>query len=147
MNLIIINHTPSRVPRRHLSNLLSFVVPRLVRQRALPASDQGKDLSLVFLGRSKAKQLNRQFRGKDYATDVLSFEAIETDSLGELVFCPEVLKTQAREHGLSYRDELAYMTLHGILHLLGFEHEDGGSGAKQMFAIQEKIFNAFIDGH
>ena len=144
MNLIVVNQTKSRVPRQHLSRLLEFTQTRLIRRKVISKADREKDLTLVFLSRAKAKSLNMQFRGKAYATDVLSFEPMEPTSLGELIFCPEVLKKQASEHHLSYRDELAYMTLHGLLHLLGFEHENGGAEARQMFEIQDKLFDAFL---
>ena len=98
------------------------------------------ELTVVYLDPPAARQLNFQYRQKDYATDVLSFGDKSSDSLGELVICPQVLKKQAKDHGLSYQQELAYMILHGVLHLLGYDHETNERQAKLMFAIQDDIF-------
>ena len=65
-------------------------------------------------------------------------------ALGELVFCPSVVKKQAQENRHSYRDELAYLSIHGLLHLLGFEHEGGGQRAKEMYDLQDSLFFDFI---
>lgn len=100
-------------------------------------------LHLVFLDPGPAKKLNFQFRQKNYATDVLSFEPLEPESLGELVMCPAVLKKQAREHGLSFQWELTYMLLHGILHLLGYDHEKSAAEAQRMFEIQDRLFEKY----
>jgi probable rRNA maturation factor len=93
------------------------------------------DLTIVFLDTAAAKKLNRQFRGKDYATDILSFEG------GELVLCPQVLKRQAKEHKHSFNAELGYMLIHGVLHLQGFDHEKSKSAAAKMFKIQDQVFD------
>ena len=102
---------------------------------------KNKELILVFLDTKTAKKLNQQFRGRDYATDVLSFDPIDPQSLGELVICPQVLKKQAKEHGISFELELGYMVLHGVLHLLGFDHEENEQQAEEMFKLQDEIFD------
>ena len=69
------------------------------------------------------RTLNRSYRRKNYATDVLSFPA-ESPMLGDLVIATGVAKRQAREAGHSYHTELRVLALHGLLHLLGYDHED-----------------------
>ena len=86
----------------------------------------------------------RNERGKAYATDVLSFAPAEPESLGELVICPEVVYEQSQRTGLSRREELAFMVLHGVLHLLGYDHETSKRDEAKMFALQEKIFKECI---
>ena len=93
------------------------------------------------MGVRQAKKVNFTFRQKNYATDVLSFEGDDQNILGELIICPEVVLRQAREHRLSFREELGYMILHGVLHLLGFDHEKSETEAKRMFALQDRIFD------
>jgi rRNA maturation RNase YbeY len=82
------------------------------------------------------KKLNHAWRKKNYATDVLSFPApavfFELGNLGELVICLPVMKKQAREHQHPIEQELDVLLVHGILHLMGFDHELGLKDAKLM---------------
>lgn len=142
MNLFIVNQTPVPVPRKYLKTALTHLVEQPFFNRF--KRNKNKNLVLAFLQTNQARHLNLEFRGKDYATDVLSFSPTEDDDLGELVFCPDVLKKQSLEHGLSYRDELIYMVYHGVLHLLGYEHETNEKDAKKMFAIQDRAFASFL---
>lgn len=100
-----------------------------------------KSINLVFLTLNDAKKLNNKFRKKNTATDVLSFSPIEPSSLGELVFCPKIISRQAKQNRLLYREELAYLIIHGILHLLGYEHENDENNAKVMYDLQDEIFS------
>jgi probable rRNA maturation factor len=115
------------------------------KEAAIPKTRfKGKEVVIAFLPADAARATNFQFRGKDYATDVLSFESDEVGVLGELVICPEVISRQAKEHGLLVREELGYMVLHGFLHLLGFDHERSAAEAKRMFAIQDRLFDRLL---
>ncbi|MBI3495476.1 rRNA maturation RNase YbeY [Candidatus Berkelbacteria bacterium] len=89
------------------------------------------------------QKLNRTFRGKDVPTDVLSFDerphGLLTDDknfLGEVVVAPAYIRAQAREVGVPFTEELVRMTIHGTLHLLGYDHEKTRD-ATRMFARQE----------
>ena len=97
------------------------------------------ELSAVFVGESKIKKLNKGFRGVNKATDVLSFDGDGFVSLGELIFCMDVIKFKAKSSRLNSRLYLGMLMLHGMLHLLGYEHEQGGSDETEMFSIQDKI--------
>ncbi len=141
MILQILNQSKQRVPRQFLEQWLSACEKELVKKKVLQAKDLKKELVLVFLAKKPAQALNFEYRGKNYATDVLSFDSVDPDSLGELILCPEVLKKQALEHGLSYQLELGYMVLHGLLHLKGFDHERSEAEARRMFSIQDSIFD------
>lgn len=135
----IINSCRQRVPRKFLQSWVNMVTNEFSpsdRKKVM-----GKVLTLVFLQPSKAKKLNYEFRGKNYATDVLSFSGIESGELGELVLCPAVLHTQAQDHKLTYQEELGYMIIHGLLHLLGYEHEKSSGEARKMFRLQDRIFD------
>ncbi len=104
---------------------------------------RGSELSLVFLDAPAARALNLEYRKRDYATDVLSFQ--NEDPLGDLVMCPEVLERQAKEHQLQFKEELGYMVIHGVLHLLGFDHEKTKREAKQMFTLQDAVFQRLLN--
>jgi probable rRNA maturation factor len=137
MKLTLINRCKTaRVPR----SFLSAWIRKLSRQK--PFVKIKKELVIVFVDPAQMKALNKQYRGRDYATDVLSFEGLEPEVLGELVLCPQVLKRQAKDTGLSFQHELGYMIVHGCLHLLGYDHETGKADEKKMFALQDRIFSA-----
>jgi len=94
-----------------------------------PAKAKG-DLCIAVVSDRRMRALNRQFRGKDYTTDVLSFPSEERGFMGDIVIADAVAKRQAREAGHSVQTELRVLSLHGLLHLLGYDHEsdDGKMG-------------------
>jgi len=96
--------------------------------RVLGKSEQSA--TIVFVADEAIKKLNRQFRGKNYATDVLSFpseaEVFEVDQqkhLGEVVISVQRAAAQARDNDLSFSNEVKQLILHGLLHLSGYDHE------------------------
>jgi len=122
-----------------LQTLLSQIITRLppkdrVRLQGAP------QINCVFVDASKGRLLNKVFRGRDYATDVLSFAPVEPGFFGELVFCTPVLKKQAKAHKLTAREEFLYLFIHGLLHLLGYDHEKSDKAAKRMYLLQDEIF-------
>ena len=79
------------------------------------------DLSVALLKESKMQELNRMYRGKDEPTNVLSFKE-EEFGLGELVLCPAVIRKNAAKYGITFKAELCRIFIHGLLHLLGYDH-------------------------
>jgi len=140
MKILVINQSSVRAPRKFIENWCSQIQKEFLKRKVFDKNTASKELTLVFLDPKEAKANNKQFRGKDYATDVLSFEGMSPDSLGELIMCPQVLQKQAKEHGLKYQEELGYMILHGILHLLGYDHETSPKDAEKMFGVQDEVF-------
>jgi probable rRNA maturation factor len=98
-------------------------------EKALAAiTKDKKTAALVFVSDYAIKNLNRRFRGKSYATDVLSFpseaERFEDQTnLGEIVISVQRAAAQAKKHGLSFLVEVKQLILHGLLHLSGYDHE------------------------
>jgi probable rRNA maturation factor len=95
--------------------------------------DQSKvEISVSFVSPEEIQRLNRDYRGADKPTDVLSFPQIvpqeqiasEVEMLGDVVICPEVAKEHAKEYGHSEERELVYLFVHSLLHLLGHDHLD-----------------------
>lgn len=139
MDLIFVNKTDTEIPESFLTDWFAELVAELkINSVEIPKSVE--ELVLVFMDEQGIRGLNKEFRSKDKATDVLSFEPVDESCLGELIFCLEVIEANANEHKLSFNAELAYMGLHGVLHLLGYEHETNESDAKIMFELQDKIF-------
>ena len=101
------------------------------------------ELSIRIVDTAEGRSLNRDYRGKDYATNVLSFPAelppgIDLPLIGDLAICAPVVAREAAEQGKNPRDHWAHMTVHGVLHLLGYDHVDDAE-AEAMEALETRI--------
>ncbi len=114
--------------------------------------DEYAEVSIVLADDEFIRQLNRDYRGKDTATDVLSFALDEGEEpeildgpqeklLGDIVISLETAVRQAEDYGHSSEREVAYLTIHGFLHLLGYDHELE-QDREQMRSQEEKILAA-----
>ncbi len=127
--------TRSRVRREELRAFLGEITKRVAKGRAV---------GCLIAGDAELQRLNREFRGKDYATDVLSFPAAKngTDGLcGDLAISIDRARAQAKEYGHSVEDELRILMLHGALHLAGLDHETDGGEMARAEARWRKRFN------
>ena len=101
----------------------------------------------IFVDNKKIKEMNAHYRGKDDATDVLTFEASDDPlfgirkSLGDVFISIDKMIEQAYEYGHGEVREMSFLAVHGFLHLLGYDHLDEKS-EKEMFTKQEAILNA-----
>lgn len=102
---------------RHVDSLKRIGMAILRKERK-----QNLDLSLVFFKEPKMRELNRIYRGKNKATNVLSFPE-EEFGLGELVLCPAVIRKDAAKYGITFKAELCRIFIHGLLHLAGYDHK------------------------
>ena len=120
------------LPRAGLPASVSF---RKWVAAALDGRIKEADLAVRLVGTKEGRALNRHYRGKDYATNVLSFPADIADGvklpkgvkmplLGDLVLCAPVIAREAKEQGKPLAAHYAHLTVHGALHLLGWDHED-----------------------
>jgi len=105
--------------------------------------EEMSDLSLVIMGDKKMRRLNKQFRGINQPTDVLSFPAGSpmmngAGYLGDIVISLPRARHQASAAGHSLNDELQLLVVHGVLHLLGHDH-DTPNRKKKMWAVQDEI--------
>lgn len=111
---------------------------------ALAGRRKGRtQVNVVLLDEAVGRGMNRQYRGKNYATNVLSFPYEpsphdKTGQLGDLVLCPPVIAREAAKQGKPLRDHYAHLTLHGALHLLGYDHQTM-AGAKRMEGLEIRI--------
>lgn len=86
------------------------------------------EVAVRLVGPAESRRLNRHYRGKDKPTNVLSFPAgvdapVQPRPLGDIVICPAVLRREAREQGKPERAHWAHLVVHGVLHLVGYDHE------------------------
>ncbi len=126
-------------------------VRRLVKKTLQYSPIKGTiSVGVAFVGRAAIRELNGQYSGKNKATDVLSFRSerkfitpkMTGAYLGEIVVCPAVVKNHAAKLGTTSRREFSHVIIHGILHLLGYEHENSSKKAEEMHGMEEKIMNA-----
>ena len=96
--------------------------------------------TIAFVSDKRIRELNRQFRGIDKATDVLSFPAEEEFNLGDIAVSVETAALQAKENGLPFDQEIAQLILHGLLHLCGYDHEtDNGEMNRFELRLRRKL--------
>lgn len=113
-------------------------------QAALQRDVNKAQISLVVVDEAEGRALNRDYRGKDYATNVLSFALNEGDTVagmplfGDLVFCSPVVAREAAEQGKSLEAHYAHLAVHGMLHLQGLDHEEDDE-AEAMEALETVI--------
>ncbi|HLM23686.1 MAG TPA: rRNA maturation RNase YbeY [Pyrinomonadaceae bacterium] len=111
--------------------------------KALAAIRNSKSsATIAFVSDKRIRELNRQFRGIDRATDVLSFPADGPDesNLGDIAISADTAAAQAKENGLSFDNEIAQLILHGLLHLSGYDHEtDNGKMNRLELRLRRKL--------
>lgn len=136
-------------------NMLSLSVQYACHEARLPSRSQIRrwlaaalerpaQVTVRFVEAREGRQLNRDFRGKDYATNVLSF-VYESSPLvmGDLVLCVPVAEREARQQGKTPRQHWAHLLVHGMLHLQGYDHETGEADAEAMEAREAQILARF----
>jgi len=136
----IANLTTSALPEKLLEE---------IAQKVLAAEGKKEtSLSIALVGPGRMRKLNKRYGKKNRVTDVLSFPAaklnlqkpfsrdlLKAEGLGEIVLCPRVIKKNAQRLKLDFEQELVRCLIHGVLHLLGYDHEKGIKEAQKM---QEK---------
>lgn len=101
-----------------------------------------KPFSLVFINDETMQQMNNEYRGLDYVTDVLSFEEDEEQYMGDIIICYSKIIDQAQAYEHSFQRELLFLITHGVLHLLGYDHQTE-SESKTMFGLQEQLLTEY----
>ena len=101
-------------------------------------------LNLAFLSKSEIQEINKTFAGKDKPTNVLSFPSSddirEDNFLGDIAICSELIREEATSQGKKINHHLIHIFVHGVLHLLGFDH-DQSSNAKKMESLEVRILD------
>ena len=110
--------------------------------------DKDCEVSVTFTDNEQIKELNKNYRNKNSATDVLSFpmfddftniEMVNDIPLGDIVISLQKAEQQAELYGHTLQREVAYLTVHSVLHLLGYDHENGGEEAALMRRKEEEV--------
>ncbi|WP_449620614.1 rRNA maturation RNase YbeY [Robertmurraya sp. Marseille-Q9965] len=117
--------------------------------------EAGSELSVTFVSNDRIQEINREYRDKDYATDVISFALEEMGEgeievsggdiprvLGDIIISIKKAEEQAEEYGHSFEREMGFLAVHGLLHLLGYDHENE-EDEKIMFGRQKDILDEY----
>jgi probable rRNA maturation factor len=103
------------------------------------AVERDAELTLRFVGAAEARRLNREFRGRDYATNVLTFDYQHAPVvLADIALCVPVVRREAREQRKGFREHLAHLVVHGVLHAQGHDH-DRATRARKMEALEGRV--------
>jgi probable rRNA maturation factor len=107
------------------------------------ALDAPAEITVRIVGEDEGRRLNREFRGKDYATNVLTFDYARKPAVhADLVLCAPVVEREAAALGLPVADHYAHLLVHGTLHAQGWDHERGEADAAAMEARERAILRA-----
>ena len=139
-NIEIINETNETIDLEDLKHTINYALETENVNNAF--------MNIIIIDNEKIHQINKEYRGIDRPTDVISF-ALEDDKtfvktdfrvLGDIYISIDKVHEQARSYGHSFRRELSFLAVHGIMHLLGYDHMNPDD-EKIMFGKQEKILN------
>lgn len=135
--------------KTHLRRIVvrTATIRRLTQLILVEAGQPAADLSLSLVGKTRMRTLNRQYRGRDYPTDVLAFPMEQIGSpatvfLGDVVICVPVAIGQAARFENTADQELLRLLIHGTLHLLGYDHEESTREAMRMQRKERRIVKA-----
>ena len=145
-----------------INNLTKFYLDEKKLEKIIQKILIGKfekiDLSVAFVNPEIIKNLNKKYRKKNKATDILSFSELKITekefkikktgknvNLGEIIICPEEVAKNAKRFKSKFENELYRVLIHGILHLLGYDHEGSENQAKLMEKKQDYYFKKIIN--
>ncbi len=122
-----------------ITKMIEKVAADLEMEEVLPQGVQ-LELSVALIDTESMLKLNQQYREVNSSTDVLSFcyHQTEREIVGELILAPETIEQYAKEDEADFETEFCKNIIHGILHIIGFEHSE------KMFALQEKVLNSLL---
>ena len=120
-----------------ITNAVTYTSPYPLAEIATAVAGTRYEASLTFIGPKKAKELNETYRQKDYVPNVLSFPL--TPTVGEVYICPQVARREAKNFNLSADGYIAYLFIHGLLHLKGLDHSDTMDKQEQKYLKRFQI--------
>jgi probable rRNA maturation factor len=124
------------------ARLESTITPELVERWVRATLLGPAELTIRFVDSAEGQTLNRDYRGKDYATNVLTFAYTEDEDAevtqADIILCTDVLEKEAAEQGVTIAAHAAHLVVHGVLHAQGYDHEDDAE-ATEMEALEVDI--------
>jgi probable rRNA maturation factor len=132
----------------HRAALPAAAVKRWVSAAVDASKVQAAELTVRVVSETEGRELNRSYRGKDYATNVLTFDYTRTPVLAaDLVLCAPVVAREAAEQGKTLQAHYAHLVVHGALHAQGYDHETKARDANEMEALEVLILGSLGFGN
>lgn len=132
----------SRGNDKRITKIFGLSLDKIVKavRSSIPKNKTIPEIGLVFVSPKKMRELNKKYRGKNKATNVLSFSEGPPNNLGagDIIICPEVVKKEAQAYGFTQKSWMTRLAVHGILHLIGYDHVRV-KGSKEMEGLEKKI--------
>lgn len=144
MNIEVFNETNDNLEKE--LNELKELLYNICKDEAL---NEG-EFNIIIVDNNKIQELNKEYRNIDTVTDVISFALEDDDTykldnyrmLGDIYICVDKVHSQAEEYGHSFKRELSFLAVHGLLHLLGYDHMEEKE-EKIMFGKQEEVLSRY----
>ncbi len=134
MSIVFVNKVPNaaRLPRAVIISLFAKA------QKVLKKNLLNKSVSVLFVSAEDSKKLNYKYRSKQKPTNVLSFPSSQKDELGDIIICPVIASQESSKQKIGFVWWIGYLFIHGLLHLLGYDHKTKKESIK-MNNLTEKI--------
>lgn len=134
IQLSVNGRLPARIRREDLASAMRLTF------RAARRKERGS-VGVALLSNARMRTLNRRYRRRDRPTDVLSFSA--KDPWGDIILAPAYIRSSARARRIPFREEFFRVSVHGLLHLFGFDHATK-KDEKRMFGLQERVVGKLV---
>lgn len=140
MSIGIFNKTEEKIDKRFVRKVVKHTLKKMEAEKS--------EVNIIFVGLEEIHEINKTYRNVDRPTDVISFALEDTEDvtvyeervLGDIYICLDKVHEQAKEYGHTEIREMAFLIVHGLLHLLGYDHMIKEE-EKIMFGLQEEILN------
>ena len=142
MSIGIFNKTEEKIDKSFVRKVVKHTLKKMEAEKS--------EVNIIFVGLEEIHEINKTYRNVDRPTDVISFALEDTEDvtvyeervLGDIYICLDKVHEQAKEYGHTEIREMAFLIVHGLLHLLGYDHQTE-SDAKIMFAKQEEVLEKY----
>lgn len=140
MEILIQNNTPKKIEKSKLTSIVDKVIRAELGDRDIGT------LNILLTDDSEIESINKKFRHKDEPTDVLSFQyGLEEETIGDIVISLDRISEQAAEFENSFEEELYYILIHGVLHVLGYTHHGYDDEGEEIFDLQRDYYTRFVE--
>ena len=140
MEILIQNNTPKKIEKSKLTSIVDKVIKAELGDRDIGT------LNILLTDYSEIESINKEFRHKDEPTDVLSFQyGLEEETIGDIVISLDRISEQAAGFENSFEEELYYILIHGVLHVLGYTHHGYDDEGEEIFDLQRDYYTRFVE--